>query len=119
MPIPLRKPLDDKALFFPQWNCFCCHDSGIVAALLVRSIPAYETYDPSIHKNLLCTCLASSRFSDIRDAFDQGLTREWREHLHNQSFDDWMATNKAIANGCTERDLLMGAIKNFSQAIGA
>lgn len=117
MPIPLRKPQDDKALFFPRWDCFCCHDSGIVPDYLIRMIPSYEDYSGSTHKNVLCTCVAASRFSGMRDAFDNSLTRDQQAFFHQHCFDDWLATNKAIANGSTKRQELMGAISTFSKSL--
>lgn len=43
-PLPLnpRPEEEDKELFYPSWQCFCCHDSGIVQQHLARLImPKY------------------------------------------------------------------------------
>lgn len=113
---PLTRPTDDKALYFPSWDCFCCQDSGIVPDYLVRMLDGYENYYCETHKNVLCTCVSSTRYASLYDAFDQSLTREQRQWFHDYVRDGWIATNKAIASGDPTHKEIVAKIAQFTQS---
>jgi hypothetical protein len=67
-PIPLRPEQEnqEEEIFYPQWRCFCCQDSGLVAQDLVRLI--MPQYNPDRDKWVLCQaghCDASKRWENV------------------------------------------------------
>ncbi|MFB2832921.1 hypothetical protein [Floridanema evergladense] len=90
---------EDKEIWQPKWNCFCCHDSGIVNGNLVRLvIPDYKALSD---KRPLCqNCEVSDRFhSDdlpeyIAASHDYRFTREICKYLDEFGRKDWSETLK-------------------------
>ncbi|WP_016948767.1 hypothetical protein [Anabaena sp. PCC 7108] len=67
-PIPLRPEEENKEgeIFYPQWRCFCCQDSGLVSCHLVQLI--MPKYNPNRDKWVLCQtgyCNASKRWENV------------------------------------------------------
>ncbi|WP_066425125.1 hypothetical protein [Anabaena sp. 4-3] len=67
-PLPVIETSDneEEELFYPQWRCFCCQDSGIIPAHLARLImPSYHSNRDKwpICQNLNCDAY-SKRFGD-------------------------------------------------------
>lgn len=65
-PLVVRPEMEevDIEIWQPHWNCFCCHDSGIVKPHLASLV--IEGYDWDKHKLPLCQkpgCSHSSRYS--------------------------------------------------------
>jgi hypothetical protein len=94
----IRKPRTEEGAFFPQWNCFCCGDTGWIPPHLVRMYPGYEEYNVEHHKNVTCPC-GKRRGMGIDSALDNSFTEDQRRHLHQMIHQDWIETNKAIAKG--------------------
>ncbi|MDK2411895.1 hypothetical protein QHH11_24575 [Aphanizomenon sp. PH219] len=51
--LPLNPQLEEeKEIFYPHWNCFCCQDSGFIQHHLVRKI--IPDYNYNRDKNVAC-----------------------------------------------------------------
>ncbi len=101
-PLKLRdeaQPGYDAESWQPTWNCFCCHDTGLVQDLLVKKI--IKNYVSGRHKPVECnatncdiqlgrylykTNTLDRRFSaeicDRLDAEERQMWKEWRKEKH-------------------------------------
>lgn len=84
----------DREIFYPQWHCFCCHDSGLVQMYLVRLV--VPNYRPDRDKWVMCQnpgCDAfSTRWTDPIENFDPRFTPLTCQKLDRFSRDDWRET---------------------------
>lgn len=95
-PIQLRDEVDpeyQKVAWKPNWNCFCCHDTGFITDLLTKKL--IPNYVSGKHKPVECnasnckiqlgkdfyeTNTLDQRFDpEICDRLDQDEREMWRE----------------------------------------
>ncbi|GBE95731.1 hypothetical protein [Nostoc cycadae] len=96
-PLPLREPKseEEEQLFYPEWHCFCCGDSGIVQAHLVRLV--MPNYDSDHDKWVACQNWDCTKFSDRWGAvdlsnFDTRFKPDICAKLDKISRQDWRTT---------------------------
>ena len=100
-PIELRpeaQPGYEKVAWKPTWNCFCCHDTGLVQHLLVKKV--IKSYVSGRHKPVECNATSCNirlgdtlyetetldrRFSaDLCDRLDSEERRMWERWSKEQ-----------------------------------
>ncbi len=96
-PLPVIPPLQDEEeeLFYPRWHCFCCQDSGIVNAHLVRLV--MPNYDDRRDKWVACQNLGCNKFNERwsgvpLDNFDNRFQPAICQKLDLKSRSDWRST---------------------------
>lgn len=96
-PLPLIPPQkeEEKELFYPQWHCFCCQDSGIVAANLVKLV--MPNYDDNRDKWVACQNLGCKRFNErwsgvTLDNFDTRFLPAICQKLDTKNRENWRST---------------------------
>ncbi|MEA5553304.1 hypothetical protein VB713_20405 [Anabaena cylindrica UHCC 0172] len=62
LPSHPHKQNEDKEIFYPQWNCFCCQDSGFVQLRLVQII--IPDYNYQQDKNVACQNPSCKKFHE-------------------------------------------------------
>ena len=100
-PLPLRDealPGYDPIAWKPNWNCFCCHDTGLIPELLVKkAIPDYisgrhkpvecnaSNCNIQLGRDLYLTSTLDRRFTTkICDRLDRDERRMWSEWSKEQ-----------------------------------
>ncbi|MBD2682891.1 MULTISPECIES: hypothetical protein [Nostoc] len=68
LPINPKKEEEDKEIWQPNWNCFCCQDTGQIQAHLVRLI--ISDYDPN--RDRIPVCQGCNKF-DRHNLMDYGV----------------------------------------------
>lgn len=87
----------EKEIFQPQWNCFCCRDTGIVQPDLVRHVIPTYNYD----KDRIPMCQncnqGQARWGHLNElgVIDQRLTFRICKKLDIMSREDWKQTVSA------------------------
>lgn len=98
-PLPLRdeaQPGYEKAVWKPNWKCFCCHDNGIIPERIVKTV--IPNFVSGRHKPVKCnncniqlgrdfyeTNTLDLRFTaEICDRLDQDERDMWREWSSQQ-----------------------------------
>jgi len=89
LPINEQTENEDKEIWQPKWNCFCCQDTGQIQAHLVRLI--ISDYDPN--RDRIPVCQGCNKFDrhNLRDygvldtRFDLFLCKK----LDRIARDDW------------------------------
>ena len=96
-PLPIIPPQEHSSeeIFYPRWHCFCCQDSGIVNAHLVRLV--MPNYDPSRDKWVACQNLGCDKFNErwlgaTLDNFDTRFIPAICQKLDLKSREDWRNT---------------------------
>ncbi len=59
---------EEKEIFYPKWNCFCCQDKGFVQAHLAKLI--IIDYDYNQDRNIACQNPSCGKFKEIWDQID-------------------------------------------------
>lgn len=92
---PIRTQLEsevDREIWQPEWNCFCCHDSGFVLLPLILMI--IPDYDKRHDKLVACQrqgCEAGENHA--RDPqYDQRFTSGICNQLHKYQREQWKQT---------------------------
>ncbi|MBR8832536.1 MAG: hypothetical protein DSM106950_00450 [Stigonema ocellatum SAG 48.90 = DSM 106950] len=87
----------DKEIFFPQWQCFCCQDTGKVQPYLVRRV--VRNYNYSSDRLPVCqrdNCKANDTWVNLPiENLDTRFTRDICNELDLLARDDWEATRQA------------------------
>lgn len=112
-PIPIGKK-SEGGYQTPGWNCYACQDTGIVPDYLVRMIQGYEDYNCQTHKNLLCTCNARVKWTNLRDCFDLSLTENQRQWFHDYRHKDWVESMEAMAKKDPKHRAMVESIQGYT-----
>ena len=94
-PIRQELELEDKEIWQPDWRCFCCQDTGVIARVLVRLvIPDYDHHRDKIVACQHPNCETGTRFQyDLN--YDQRFTAKICIELDSIAREDWQNTIKA------------------------
>ncbi len=101
-PIPVRpeQELQEAEIFYPQWRCFCCQDSGLVSLCLVLLV--MPKYNPDRDKWVLCqeiNCKASERWENVPiENFDTRFVPSICKKLDLINRENWRNTVKEQVN---------------------
>ncbi|BAZ33657.1 hypothetical protein NIES4074_61710 (plasmid) [Cylindrospermum sp. NIES-4074] len=110
-PLPLiPEQEEDKELFYPSWQCFCCQDSGIVQQHLARLImPKYSWNNDKWPACQNCDAF-NQRWGDAGlQNFDTRFNLKICQKLDLISRDDWQQT--------VQRQIDIRAIASASETI--
>ncbi|MDJ0713892.1 MAG: hypothetical protein QNJ54_06700 [Prochloraceae cyanobacterium] len=91
----IAKQSEEKEIWQPKWNCFCCHDYGYVQPNLVRLI--IPNYDSDKDKMPLCQrCDAGERWSspEIESSLDMRFDSEICTRLDEIERQNWKETTQ-------------------------
>lgn len=82
----------DKEIWQPNWNCYCCHDTGLVRKLLVLLL--IPDYDHHHDKPVVCQRRGCQISLDDRSSphYDQRFDSDICAELDKISRDDWKQT---------------------------
>ncbi|MBE9019764.1 hypothetical protein C7Y66_23865 [Chroococcidiopsis sp. CCALA 051] len=101
---PDKESSVDAEIWYPDWKCFCCHDTGIVRPSLAELvIPGYD-YDKDLHPACY-RCGAGSFYTNCEE-YDQRLTRGICSELDRIERESWTATVKEKQQRILETRLL-------------
>lgn len=92
---PEEEPGVDKPAWYPNWQCFCCHDTGIVQNHLALMV--IEGYDQKRDKMPLCQnpgCKAGKKRSNISNCLDTRLSPVICQELDMEERSDWQDTQQ-------------------------
>lgn len=90
---PDKEPDVDQKIWYPDWQCFCCHDSGFVIPLLAKQV--IPDYNANRDKKAACyRCEAGSLYSGCEE-YDQRFNRLICKELDKIERDNWYQTIKA------------------------
>ena len=87
---PLRpdKQADaDNEIWFPDWNCFCCHDYGTVRPALVQKV--IPDHDSKLDKAVVCQ-RCDAGIGMTADHYDQRFNRAICNQLAEIERQDWV-----------------------------
>ncbi len=88
------KPGFEKEIWQPQWDCFCCQDTGIVRSQLVRLV--IPDYDWDLDALPICQNPACQKHKTLGESVlsmvDYRLSAGICEQLDKFSRDDWKST---------------------------
>lgn len=111
LPINEQTENDDKEIWQPRWNCFCCQDTGQIQAHLARLIiPDYDH-----NRDRIPVCQGCNKFDrhNLRDygmldtRFDLFLCKK----LDRIARDGWKRTTQEQFEKCKKQlDIATGAI---------
>jgi hypothetical protein len=95
---PMRRedePGYEKEIWQPGWNCFCCHDTGIIASHLAAL--AIDGYDSNRDKFPRCVnpgCKAGSDWDSeaLTDCVDYRISAATCQKLDAMEREDWRQT---------------------------
>ncbi len=89
---PEKEASADNEIWFPDWTCFCCHDTGLVRPKLVELIiPGYD-YEKDLHPACY-RCSVGSNYTQCQD-YDQRFNRDICRELDRIERENWTATVK-------------------------
>lgn len=110
-PEPLRPQLEevDPELWQPDWKCFCCHDTGIIAGHLLQQI--MPDFDDLKHKPVACQN-SGCEAGELRDEdyYDQRVPSPACRELDKQERQSWRDELFAQSKGIRERNLELVAV---------
>lgn len=97
-PIVVREEseIDDKEIWQPRWNCFCCHDTGIIRRHLTDQVIDNYTWDN--HKLPLCQkpgCKKSGNYLNskiLSENIDSRFTATTCKKLDEDERENWKDT---------------------------
>ena len=90
------QPTDD-GFQIPNWNCFCCQDTGIVRAPIIRR-HIDRTYDPNPGKDdPLIECACGQPPALARTYIKSIFSREHCRELDRLTRQDWVETGRNYA----------------------
>ena len=87
-----------KEIWFPNWNCFCCHDTGFVNPRLVKLV--IQDYDHDEDKLPICQnpkCIENQKYisnRSIATALDWRFNEQLCQKLDEIEREDWRAEKK-------------------------
>ncbi len=94
----------DAEIWYPDWKCFCCHDTGIVRPKLAELvIPGYN-YDKDLHPACY-RCDAGGVYTNCEE-YDQRFNRDICRELDRIERESWTATVKEKQRRILETRLL-------------
>jgi hypothetical protein len=103
IPIPVRpeEQLENKDIFYPKWQCFCCQDSGKVNDNLVRVI--MPNYNPSRDLWVACQNPGCHSFREkwkgiAVDNFDTRFSTVVCQKLDLKSRENWHKTVQRLVD---------------------
>lgn len=101
---PDKEASVDAEIWYPDWKCFCCHDTGIVRPKLAELvIPDYD-YDRDFHPTCY-RCDVGSVYANCEE-YDQRFNRGICSELDRIERDSWTATVKAKQQRILETKML-------------
>lgn len=101
---PEKEIAVDVEIWYPDWRCFCCHDTGIVRPRLVELvIPDYD-HDKDFHP--VCYRCDAGKIYANREEYDQRLTRSICGELDRIERENWTVTVKEKQQRILETKLL-------------
>lgn len=113
---PIRPDKDksvDAEIWYPDWRCFCCHDTGIVRPKLAQLvIPGYD-YAKDLHPACY-RCSAGSAYTHCEE-YDQRFNRGICSELDSIERESWTATVKEKQQRILETRLLAQAMSMRSR----
>lgn len=88
----IAEEIKDAEDWKPTWQCYCCHDSGVILDSLVREI--IPEYNPLTDKRPLCqACDASNKFfreaCESYKSHDTRFNRSLCQALAKQEYEEW------------------------------
>ncbi|TBR56466.1 hypothetical protein B4U84_29745 [Westiellopsis prolifica IICB1] len=95
-PEPMRRedePGYEKEIWHPQWQCFCCQDTGKVQPHLVRLVISGYNYDRD--RLPVCQapgCSAGSNYLHLEDEIDMRLVSAICQELDRIERENWRQT---------------------------
>ena len=91
---PDKAPRIDENVFFPPWQCFCYHDSGLVDPRLTKLV--IQEYDYSRDKRAICQrCEVGIRYDGYCDNYDQRFSKQVCNELDTIERQEWVKEAKA------------------------
>ena len=91
---PDKEPHIDETVFFPDWQCFCCHDSGFVDPRLTKLV--IREYDYWRDKRAVCQrCEEGIHYEDYYDNYDQRFSKQVCNELDTIERREWADEAKA------------------------
>ena len=83
----------DQEIFYPEWRCFSCHDSGLIDPRLAKLV--MQNYDYWEHKRAACQrCELGDSYSDHKN-YDQRFTKKVCDELDTIERREWSQFAKA------------------------
>ena len=99
IPLPLRpeaQPGYQKTAWKPTWDCFCCHDTGLVRVSLIEKV--IPDYIPSRHKPVECNATnCKIRLSELlytTQTLDERFTNDICDLLDREERKIWFEWSK-------------------------
>ena len=90
---PDKAPDVDQEVFHPGWQCFCCHDSGLVNYHLVKLV--ITKYDDWHHKMVACQRCAQGQTKLNDPNYDQRFNWKTCNELDTIERQQWADFAKA------------------------
>lgn len=89
---PEKAEIADKEIWFPDWGCFCCHDTGLIRPKLVKL--ATEDFDYMTDFHPVCNaCVKGQKYSGCEE-YDHRFTRILCLELDRIERENWAVTVK-------------------------
>lgn len=88
-----EKETEDPEIWFPDWKCFCCHDSGVVVPILVRRV--IPGYNDLFDRPPACQRCSAGESCTNPDIHDLRFNRKICNQLDKIERDGWIQTAKA------------------------
>ena len=110
---PDKESSVDAEIWYPDWRCFCCHDTGIVRPRLVELVIPDFNYDKDLHPACY-RCDAGSVYTNC-EAYDQRFNRGICGELDRIERENWTATVKERQQRILETKLLAQAMSMRSR----
>lgn len=97
---PEKEPRAEVEIWQPDWKCFCCHDSGVVAPHLASLV--IEDYNRDRDKLPRCVapgCESGSQYDldTLQDTIDYRIDAATCQQLDSLEREDWRKTVQAKA----------------------
>lgn len=113
---PEREPGVEVPIWQPGWNCFCCHDTGIIMPHLASEI--IEGYDPKQDKLPLCVkpgCQAASLYDEesLSASIDRRIKSATCQQLDELEREAWRETVKVKMQQIQRANKRLAAQKNL------
>jgi len=89
---PDKEANNDAEIWYPDWKCFCCHDTGIVRPKLAELVIPDYNYHKDLHPACY-RCSAGSAYTSCEE-YDQRFNRGICSELDRIERNAWAATVK-------------------------
>lgn len=104
----------DKEIWQPNWQCFCCHDTGLVHGLLILLV--VPDYDSNNDKPVVCKRKGCSVGEDywFNEAYDQRFEFEICQELDKLERENWKQTILSQQQLIKNRRAIVDAARGMS-----